>query len=182
MKYLFLLILCNSAIANECDKHPIYCNIIKVKPTVNKTLAMELSNHIYKYSKEYDTNPIISVAIAMQESSLRNIDRKGKILNKQGRVVTGISDIGIFQIHIETAKNNSIDMIRLRTDLEYQVMWHVKILAQKIRVCKNKRAELGIEVGYEWSCYHSYTLKRRLRYKEDVSNWLRKGEYYAIHD
>ena len=61
----------------NCDKHPIYCKIQSLKPKMTKKKAMQLSNMMYKSAHKYGIKDvIISVAIAMQETGLRNINRK----------------------------------------------------------------------------------------------------------
>jgi len=158
----------------DCNRHPIYCQMVKLKPSINRTFAMELSNYIYKYSRKYGTDPMISVAIAMQESSLTNIDRKGALIEtKSGKLVKGVTDVGVFQIHVGTIQNYkkqlgwNIDLQRLRTDVEYQTVWHIKILKRKIRICSRYkyRKRYSIEKGNEWSCYHSFTTWERKRGK-----------------
>jgi len=171
MKNLFLLIFCLSSsysFAVDCSLHKIYCRIVELKPGVNKSFAMELSNYLYAASKHYGTNPMISVAIAMQESSLRNIDRYETVLTSKGRYVKGVTDIGVFQFHVTTIKNLNIDAPRLRSDLRYATWQHVKLLARKQRICERKKWAEGVE----WSCYHSYTKKHRRAYVEKVGKYL----------
>lgn len=180
---LTILALLLTTVANAkdvCETHPIYCSILKVKPSINRTFAMELSNYIYKYSQRYGTDPTHSVAIAMQESSLINRDRKETVIDKRGNVVRGVSDVGVFQLHVDTIKNMresqgwDINFDRLRSDVEYQTYWHIRLLKRKIRICSSKREKLRVTPGNEWSCYHSYTYKRRQIYLEDVSVHLEK--------
>jgi hypothetical protein len=108
----------------------------------------------------------------MQESSLENKNRAGYIL-KDGELVFGTTDVGVFQIHIHTlanlkAEGQDIDVVRLNTDVEYQTYWHAKILKSKIQTCKSKRVKLNVTKGSEWSCYHSFTLAERKIYLNDV--------------
>ena len=93
---------------NICEKHKIYCKILTVKPSINKKFAMELSNHLYKYTKIYKTDANISVAIAMQESSLRNINKMASV-HHGGKVVKGVTDVGVFQFHVDTINNFNLD-------------------------------------------------------------------------
>lgn len=168
--YLFasLLFLFNVYAGVDCNKHSIYCHIVKLNPGAPK--AMELSNYLYKYSTKYDTDPHISVAIAMQESSLRNRNRYvyGSFVNCEGkRVVRKVAtDIGLFQFHVRTIENMNIDSQRLQLDLEYAVEQHVKLLKHKMKVCKSK----GID--NTWGCYHSYTKEKRDEYVRKVRRFL----------
>jgi hypothetical protein len=52
----------------NCDKHPIYCQIKKNHPKLDRKYAMKLSNIIYKKVRKYHIPPRIFVAILMQES------------------------------------------------------------------------------------------------------------------
>lgn len=178
MLVLALLLTPVQLLAGECEQHPVYCNILKLKPSMNQTVARELSNYIAKYSKQFGTDPKISIAIAMQESSLINRDREGSVLLKDGSIVQGVTDVGMFQLHIHTIENMrksgwDIDFNRLRTDIEYQTYCHIRLLKAKIKVCQNKK-ELGVPPGEEWSCYHSYTPKLRQVYVQFVSAHLAK--------
>lgn len=156
----------------SCAKHPIYCRIVRLQPSTNRSFAMELSNSLYRWSKFYALDPRISIAIAMQESSLRNIDRYTTVLTKEGKTVRGVSDVGVFQIHIATAKEFGIEVLRLRSDLDYQVRQHMKVLRRKISTCSQHRVRLKVAKGDEWTCYHSYTYHYRMRYKKMVGRYL----------
>ena len=68
MKYLVLFFISFSVYAVDCKKHPIYCQITKNKPSINKNYAMKLSNIIYKTHKKYNIPSRIFTAILMQES------------------------------------------------------------------------------------------------------------------
>ena len=92
-------------------------------------------------------------------------DRWGSFLTDDGEVVRGRTDLGISQIHVSTAVAYGLDLERLSDDMEYNVKAHFKILADKIKGCKN----LGAEA---WSCYHSTTTYHRLKYLKDVSRYL----------
>ena len=78
MKYILLLVMLLSTSAQaeiDCSRHKIFCHIKQLRPKMKKKEAMKLSNLIYKYSRQYGTDPRISVAIGMQESGLRGIHR-----------------------------------------------------------------------------------------------------------
>lgn len=135
-----------------------------------------MSVYITRYAKQFRVDPNVSVAIAMQESSLENKNRMGTLL-RGGKLVYGITDVGVFQIHIDTIahlndEGATIDLQRLETDVEYQTYWHMRILQTKIRTCKSERTKLQVSAGAEWSCYHSFTLAKRKIYLKDVSKHL----------
>lgn len=57
--------------AKDCSKHPIYCQIVRNSPKINKKYAMRLSNVIYKYTRKYNLDKTIFTAILAQESMYR---------------------------------------------------------------------------------------------------------------
>ena len=75
MKYLLtvmLLLLPVSAGAHEknhdCEKHPIYCQIVTNNPTIKRAYAFRLSNIIHNNVRRYKLPPKIFTAILAQES------------------------------------------------------------------------------------------------------------------
>ncbi len=178
MKYLFMTLILLSPItakAIDCSKHKIFCKIKELNSSVNDKYAMRLSNLLYKYSKKYKTDPMVSIAIAMQETGIRNIDRKTRALVKQdnGEVIkTVVTDVGIFQFHVDTIEYYNLDVQLIRSDLEYAVEQHIKLLKKKIKLCLRH----GIDKDEAWSCYHSLTRKHRRKYVNDVSRYITKKE------
>lgn len=179
MKYLlaivFAMFLSTEAYSIDCSKHKIYCKIKSLRPKVDKKWAMRFSNIIYKKAKKYGQDPIRSVAIAMQESSLRQINRKQKILVMKEicqdgecyhayATITGLTDLSIWQFHIETAAAYKVDFGRLQEDLEYATDFHFKLMKDKVKRC----ADLGDDA---WTCYHSRTERLRKHYKKLVDRF-----------
>lgn len=73
---LFMLPIVSANAAVSCDKHPIYCQIIKnykilKKKKINKRYAMQLSNIIHKITKRYKIDARIYTAILAQESAYK---------------------------------------------------------------------------------------------------------------
>ncbi len=147
----------------QCQRNPIYCKIKTLNPKVNTEFALRLSGLISKYSRMFGTDPMLSVAIAMQETAFVNKNRSTK-----GRV----TDVGVFQLHVDTIAYLGIDIERLKVDVDYQTYWHTKILKSKIRTCTAQRVKLEVEQGSEWACYHSFTPTKRQVYIEDVGAYL----------
>ena len=150
------------------QKHPIYSQILKIKPTINKKYAMHLSNVMHKMSKKYNQDPLISVAIAMQESSMRNINRKQRIViyTKDGyEIKRGYTDLCLFQIHVDTAIHYGMDLVKLNNNLSYCVEQHFRIMKIKRNACKRLDKD-------SWTCYHSFTKSLRLQYKKLVERFL----------
>lgn len=159
-----------------CKTHKLYCAIMKLQPE-SAPYAMELSNYIYKYSKKYGTDPYISIAIAMQESGLRNIHRSEKGIEveqvcaetcrwvkSEKKVYT---DFGIFQFHYGALEHYNINFHKVyEHNLEYIVENHIKILHDKIKMCSS--------FGEPWGCYHSATERHRKKYISLVSRYFNK--------
>lgn len=55
----------------DLNKHPIYAQILKNRPRIDKKYAFKLSNIIYKYSVIYKIPKKIFTAILMQESAYK---------------------------------------------------------------------------------------------------------------
>lgn len=168
MKILIILGLLILPLSQAKVGHPIYNKIVKLKPSINKSFAMRLSNLIHKYSRKYGQDPMLSVAIAKQESGIRSISRKETVVvfkDKKPELIKGYTDICIFQIHVRTAKNYGLDMYKLHTNLDYCVEQHFKIMKKKRKMCK----KLGKD---SWTCYHSTTEFFRLQYKQLVERYM----------
>lgn len=153
------------------NKHPLFCEIKKLQPSIDDNFGMELSNLINKYAKIYGINPYISIAIIRQESGFIMPARTQDVLvkiNDKYQMVKGVTDLSIFQFNIATIKNYNLDIERLQTDLEYATQQHFKLLKEKINTC----SALGSEA---WSCYHSMNTDRRLEYVKAVSRWLKSS-------
>ena len=168
LSIIILFLFSLSVFAVDCGRNPIYCQILKNKPSIDKSYGMYLSNLIYKYSRQYKIDPAISVCIAYQENKFRNKDRTQAIAipsvgcanNNCGlTTIKGISDFGVFQIHIGTANNYKLDINRLSNDLDYAVESHMKILKSKMKLCDYLQED-------SWTCYHSTTKYLRLYYKK----------------
>lgn len=140
---------------------------------------MKLSNKLAKYGKQYKQDPYRSLAIAMQESSLKMINRKDQVIvfkkhckaagtcTKSYKVIDGVTDVGLFQFHVKTILAYKLDPIRLQTDLDYSVSTHFKVLSDKLKQCKSLKQ-------YAWSCYHSKTPTLRKHYAKKVNHYYRK--------
>lgn len=160
----------------SCKRNPLFCQICKFNPHANKKWAMKLSNLLYQYGKEYHLDPWRSLAIAMQESSLKNQSRKRKVLIyydfceksacvKKYKYVEGLSDVGLFQFHVNTLIYHKINPLRLASDLDYSVEQHFLLLSKKQKQCQS----LGKNA---WACYHSRTKKHRDKYVKLVNRYF----------
>jgi len=175
-KIILLLFLINfNVLGVNLEKNPIYGKIIKNKPSINKKYAMKLSNIIYKMSRKYKGDPILAVAIATQETGLKNKHRKQNVLQffnkcnekkcvEKWKVVRGISDVCMFQFHVNTIINYNIDPIKLKNNIEYCVEWHFKLMNIKKKLCKN--------MDKPWGCYHSRNKRLQNIYINFVERYL----------
>lgn len=167
----------SKAEALDCSRHRIYCKIISLRPNIDKAWAMKFSNIIYAKSKKYGTDPIRSVAVGMQETSLRRINRKQSVLLvkevcsdgicvDEYTKVTGLTDLSIWQFHIETVAAFGMDYGKIQNDLVYATDFHFKLMKHKIKRCKH----LGDDA---WTCYHSITERHRKLYKKMVNRFYK---------
>lgn len=164
--------------ALSCDKNPIFCQILTLRPSIDKSWAYQFSNLLFKYAKQFNMDPMRSLAIAMQETSLKNQHRTRKVLVfynkcqdkkciKTYKEVEGASDLSIFQFHIKTIKHFDIDPLKLNNSLEYAVKSHFKLLKYKQQRCAYLKENA-------WACYHSKTPKYQKRYISMVNRWYPK--------
>jgi len=91
MKYLFLLLLL-STYTYGATKHPIFNQIIKNSPKIDRKYAMKLSNIIYKMRIKYHIPSRIFTAILRQES---NYSLKAKGCHGGMRELTGSEKLTI---------------------------------------------------------------------------------------
>lgn len=153
--------------ADHCVDHPIYCQILKVQPKVDKRLAMQASNILHVAAKHYGYDPMISVAIGMQETGWRPQDRYRTLASGE----TVVTDIGLMQFYVPTVLDFDLDIDRLRNDLNYHIWQHAKLLKRKMNICKR----YGWAEGEEWSCWHIYPIdEERSALREDYARLVKR--------
>ena len=148
------------------EQTPIYLQILKNKPSIEKSKAVKLSQLIHLNSKLYGLNPRIFTAILMQESSYRLAAtncRVGLDLSNSTRKVC--TDFGIGQIYHTTVTAFGMDVNRLTTDLEYSVEAAAIVLADFDRMYGHKESDY-------WTRYNTSKPSLRKAYKERVKRWL----------
>jgi hypothetical protein len=170
--------LYGTAKAEDCKTHKIYCKILELNPYVDKTFAFELSNIIFQEAKIADIDPMVSVAILMQENAFNNKHRyhtettTEKHCDDDGCYEIEIkkkvaTDLGIAQISFNTAKHYKLDVEKLfEFDLRYTIQAHFLILKDKMKTCESRE-------GKPWTCYHSFTKQHRKTYNRLVSRYLK---------
>lgn len=153
MKLLVLLLLINPHISyakplpsgtQQRKNHPLECALMTLQPALAGGEARLISNLIYKSSLKYNVDPFRVIAIGMQESGLKNLNR----------VRNGIiTDVGMFQFNVLTITAYDLDFNRLQTDIAYQIDKACWLLSIKVKSCE--------EMNDAWACYHSKTVKVR---------------------
>jgi len=139
---------------NKCFRNPIYCQIIKNNPTINKAYAFKLSNVIHYSAKLYDINPNLYTSILAQESmyKLRAVNTRSK-------------DYGIAQINHNTIKAYGFSIDKLTSDVEYSVKAGARVLADFKRSYGHK------EKSY-WTRYNSSKPDKRIKYQQLVESFM----------
>ena len=156
------------AARKNCRKNPIYCKIVKIKPSINKKYAMKLSNVIYKYSKKYRIKSYLIVAIFAQESMFNmRATNCCTGLDNNGNKKTVCVDFGIGQINYINMQKLDIDETQLFEDMDYSVHTSVKILYDfKRRYAKREK--------HWWTRYNSGSRYWRNHYYHLVSRFIKK--------
>lgn len=160
----------------SCDKNPIYCQIVKNAPNINKEYARELSNVIYKETRKENINSTIFTAILMQESSYKlsamncSIGVEALKLEKESQHLLLFekkvcTDFGIGQIHFITAKRYGVDINRLLTDLTYSIKMSIIVLKDFKKRYYKKESDW-------WTRYNSSNTYKRELYRKKVLRWL----------
>lgn len=139
---------------SEQRVYKLAAQVERLQPAADRQWALEFATYLDRAARVYQMDPFVSLAIAMQESSL----------NPEAVGPTG--DSGIFQVHPGTARRYKIDMERLKHDLPYAVDQHFRILRDKLQACPGKRG---------WSCYHSKTPHLRKKYEASVLRYLKQA-------
>lgn len=133
---------------------PIFHQIIKNNPTIDKNYAVKLSSLIDKIHKVHKIDSKILTAMLMQESSY-----KLNVLSKS-------NDYSIGQINIKTIKYYNFDKNRLLIDLDYSINCTAQILKD---LKKNYK-----EPNY-WSRYNTSHKIKRKKYEQLVMRYMWKS-------
>lgn len=148
---IFLAFADPTATARELT---LTATVLELQPHADPRFATTLARALDRWADTYGVDPFLSLALAMQESSL-NPD-----------AVSATNDIGLFQLSPGTAHAYKIDRTRFKKDIDYQVRQHFRILRDKMQMCPGKNG---------WSCYHSVTAKHRRDYEQHVKRYLKKA-------
>lgn len=169
--FLAIAFICFEAKAeSSCDQNPVYCTLAKNRPDMDRLTLQRIATLFNQFAHKYGQDPVISVAIGMQETGLKQINRKKNIIvfNPNGitwKVERGVTDVCMFQFHVDTIVDQGIDPIMLKNDVAYCVEQHFRLMKIKRGMCSN----LGDD---SWTCYHSKTPKYREVYKKLVARYI----------
>lgn len=149
----------NTKVASNslCDRNPIYHQIIKNNPKINKRYALELSNKLHSISFKYRINPKKYAAILAQES-MYILGAK----NCKGGICV---DFGIAQINKNTASAYGFDINKLTSDLEYSLVAGAIVLSDMKKMYSSK------EIDW-WTRYNSSNYTKRKKYQTLVARYL----------
>jgi soluble lytic murein transglycosylase-like protein len=140
-----------------CQLNPIYCQIMKNNPKIDKKYAMKLSNVIHHVAILHGVNPKKYAAILAQESMYK--------LGAKNCTDGVCRDFGIAQINSNTAKAFKFDTKKLTTDLVYSIEAGAIVLADMKRMYGHK------ESNY-WSRYNTSHKDKRKKYEQLVARYM----------
>lgn len=103
----------NVKIIDICVSNPIYCQVLKNNPKIDKDYAMKLSNAIFYIAKLHNINPTKYAAILAQESMYK--------LKAKNHSKSNCLDYGISQINCKTAEKYKFNVDKLTKDLVYSI-------------------------------------------------------------
>jgi hypothetical protein len=177
MKYYLLYLLLFFSTSSWCydvSKNPIFHAIVTLNKKIDKKDALEYSNIIYKYSKNYQIDPFLVVAISRQESylnlnSVRQVEHSGIYFDKQSNKFIKkieLTDFCMMQINKSNVIAKKLDPDKLLNDPDYCIHEGMKILSYFKKL-------YGSETFW-WTRYNSPTDKHREIYKEYVLSHYNK--------
>lgn len=146
----FVLAFSTPSVSERAKK--LCARVLELQPAADPRWACSFAETLDVAAARHGMDPWISIAIAMQESSLRP------------GVVGPTGDMGVFQFHPATAKRVGINLKKLDAGA-YSVEQHLLLLKSKLRMCPGKRG---------WSCYHSVTPHLRAKYEQSVLRYYRR--------
>jgi hypothetical protein len=154
----------------QCSDRPVYCKLTKFRPDLDRLTLSRIASVFRRHAEKHGQDPMLSVAIAMQETGLRQVNRIENVIvfNPDGitwRVERGVTDVCMFQFHVDTIVDQGLDPIKLKDNLDYCVEQHFKLLKKKRTIC----SDLGDDA---WTCYHSKNPKLRKTYKRMVARYF----------
>ena len=138
----------------QVEYNPIFDQVVKNHPKIDRIYAREVAKAIQKVAKEMGIKPERLAAILAQESryTLNAVNRRSR-------------DYGIAQINHKTIESFGFDKQRLLTDLEYSVKAGAIVLADFKRMYGKREKDY-------WTRYNSSNPDKRKKYEILVARYL----------
>jgi len=152
---IILVLMCINA--SSAADHPIFNSIKKLSPDINDKQAKKYATIIEKYSKEYQVDWHIVLAIFRQESNFQ-LDA----------VNYASGDYGIGQIHHTNIKAKKLSLVKLLTDPEYAINQTFVMLSELKKSYEKK------EKNTWFTRYHSFKAENRKEYHGILKKWLKE--------
>jgi hypothetical protein len=127
--------------------------VMDLQPAADPRWACAFADRLDRYATRHDMDPYLSLAIAMQESSL------------QPDAIGPTGDLGVFQFHPATMRSHGIERAKLDRGGSYSVEQHLLLLKSKMAMCRDRMG---------WSCYHSVTPSLRRTYEARVLRYYHR--------
>ncbi len=143
--FLPIILAVSDPEASQADRD-MCARVLELQPRSDPRWACTFASWLNYLAAKKGMDPRLSLAIAMQESSL-NPD-----------AVSPTNDKTVFQLSPGSIKAYKIDRTRLK-DIAYVTEQHLLLLKDKLDQCRDRRG---------WSCYHSKTPALRKKYEQCV--------------
>lgn len=145
----------------------IAASISRLAPK-QKSRATEIATLLMKFSPD----PVLSVAIIMQESGFRDVHVMESGLDVTTHEYRSVyKDMGITQINAGTALDFRCDVDKLiQHDLVEAIKCHSRVLSAKLALCRG----LGNDIVSRGSCYNSTSDAPRRAYEKHIRFWMNK--------
>jgi len=169
-------------------KHPIYSRLVKLQPSLDKTLAMMISNEILKCHKRIGVDKYLLAAIYNQESQINYKAQnclksilKPEAIDKLIHIFK--KDVGF--IVNEDKLRNSLSYLPLKTCFDLGIGQINVATALKLDVCSDlKRLHTDYEYNIRCSCRVLESFKKGYKHKENfwwtrynASNSIKRERY-----
>ena len=189
------------------QKHPIYTRLLQLQPKLDKSLAMSISNEIYRCHKKIGLDKYLLVAMYNQESRInyRAKNCQKGILEKEAldKIVSllNLNENNVFfnveklrkelkQIPLKMCFDLGLSQINVNTALKYEICDDLERLVTDYQYnisCSCKVLE-GIQRRYAlrdefwWTRYNASSPKKREIYKQLVMEFYPKKELKVMNE
>jgi len=150
----------------------VHNSIVKLQPNIDKTFVKKITHDILKYSKQYNLDPHLLIAIINQESKF-NMDAKNCStgFNNKNKKVKVCHDFGLIQLNHTNITNMDINIKKLMTNSSYAINIMAKILFDLKKSYSKKEPQTF------WTRYNTNTSYKRYFYQKAVCRYYLGGNY-----